>query len=224
MDQTTKKRNVAAAALGYLRDGMALGVGTGSTVNLFIDGLAKAQLRLDTVVSSSDASTKRLAAAGIPVSDLNDVNGLDLYVDGADEADPNLSLIKGGGGALTREKIIAAASEQFLCIVDDSKLVSVLGAFPLPIEVVPMARTHVARQLTRLGGRPVWRERFVTDNGNQVLDVHGLRIDEPVEFERQLNQIAGVVTVGLFAGRGADVLLVAGDKGVRVHHRKIADS
>jgi ribose 5-phosphate isomerase A len=222
MDQSTKKQNVAAAALRYLREGMALGVGTGSTVNLFIDGLAATRLRFDTVVSSSEASTKRLQAVGIPVADLNDSSGLDLYVDGADEADPNLALIKGGGGALTREKIIAAAARQFLCIVDDSKLVAVLGGFPLPIEVVPMARNYVARQVIGFGGQPVWREGFVTDNGNQVLDVHGLRISNPVELERELNQIPGVVTVGLFASRGADVLLVAGDEGVATFKRSTA--
>ena len=221
MDQDIKKRNVASAALSYVQNGMALGVGTGSTVNLFIDRLAESQLKPSIVVSSSEASTMRLRAAGIPVANLNDSGELDVYVDGADEADPQLCLIKGGGGALTREKIVAAASRKFVCIVDDSKLVSVLGAFPLPIEVIPMARSQVARQLIRLGGRPVWREQFVTDNGNHVLDVHGLRITAPVKLEQDLNQIAGVVTVGLFANRGADVLLVARDDGVEILNREV---
>ena len=221
MDQDIKKRNVASAALSYVQNGMALGVGTGSTVNLFIDRLAESQLKPSIVVSSSEASTMRLRAAGIPVACLNDSGELDVYVDGADEADPQLCLIKGGGGALTREKIVAAASRKFVCIVDDSKLVSVLGAFPLPIEVIPMARSQVARQLIRLGGRPVWREQFVTDNGNHVLDVHGLRITAPVKLEQDLNQIAGVVTVGLLANRGADVLLVARDDGVEILNREV---
>lgn len=219
MDQKAKKHAVATAALAYLQDGIALGVGTGSTVNFFIDALADWRHRLGTVVSSSSASTQRLRGLGIDVADLNDSGGLDLYVDGADEADEQLCLIKGGGGALTREKIVAAASRNFVCIVDDSKLVSVLGTFPLPVEVIPMARTHVARQLETFGGRPVWRRDFLTDNGNHILDVHGLSIANPVHLEGNLNQIAGVVTVGLFAARGADVLLIADTDGVRTLNR-----
>ncbi len=195
---------------------MDLGVGTGSTVNYFIDGLRGQRKRLGRVVSSSNASTERLAKLGIPVADLNDVAELDLYVDGADEADPRLCLIKGGGGALTREKIVAAAARNFVCIVDDSKLVSVLGAFPLPVEVIPMARAVVARQLVALGGRCVLRRDFITDNGNQILDVHDLHIREPEQLEQHVNQIPGVVTVGLFAVRRADVLVVAGDEGVEI--------
>ncbi len=210
-DPNEKKRRAALAALEYLEEGMVLGVGTGSTVNQFIDALAPWRGRLRGAVSSSEASTIRLRAIGIDVLDLNDVGSLGLYVDGADEATRERHLIKGGGGALTREKIIAAASRTFVCIADDSKLVARLGRFPLPVEVIPMARAHVAR---RLPGRPVWRQTCVTDNGNHILDVHDLAIDEPVALERDLNQIVGVVTVGLFAARPADVLILAGDAGV----------
>jgi len=214
MNQDTKKQRAAAAALEYLGDGVVIGVGTGSTVNFFIDGLAALRQRVAGAVSSSIASTRRLEAHGIPVLDLNDADELELYVDGADEATRGLHLIKGGGGALTREKIVAAASRRFICIVDDQKLVERLGRFPLPVEVIPMARTHVARELARLGGKPVWREAFVTDNGNHILDVHNLSIPDPVALEAEINQIAGVVTSGLFARRPADVLLVGTAEGV----------
>ena len=209
-----KKQRVALAALEYLRDGMILGVGTGSTVNALIEQLRPWKSRLRGAVSSSEASSARLRTLGIPLFELNDLPGLDLYIDGADEANAARELIKGGGAALTREKIVAAAASRFVCIVDDSKVVEVLGRFPLPVEVIPMARSLVARQLTALGGRPVWREGVVTDNGNQVLDVHGLRITDAKALEATVNQWPGVVTVGLFAARPADVLLVAGDAGV----------
>jgi ribose 5-phosphate isomerase A len=195
--------------MAYVEDGMVVGVGTGSTVNHFIDALAARRDRIAGAVSSSEASTSRLRAAGIEVLELNSTGDLMLYVDGADEANPSLQLIKGGGGALTREKIVAAASRRFVCIVDDSKLVDVLGRFPLPVEVIPMARSLVARRILRLGGQPVWREGVVTDNGNVILDVHNLEILDPPALETEINQIAGVVTVGLFARRPADVLLVA---------------
>jgi len=214
MNQDTKKQRAATAALEYLGDGAVVGVGTGSTVNFFIDGLAAARGRIAGAVSSSIASTRRLEAHGIPVLDLNDAGELELYVDGADEATRSLHLIKGGGGALTREKIVAAASRRFVCIVDEQKLVEQLGRFPLPVEVIPMARNHVARELTRLGGEPVWREGLVTDNGNHILDVRRLSIPDPVALEGEINQIAGVVTVGLFARRPADVLLVGTAEGV----------
>jgi ribose 5-phosphate isomerase A len=208
MSQDLKKQRAAEAALEYVRDGTVVGVGTGSTVNFFIDALADLRGRVAGAVSSSEASTLRLRKIGIEVLDLNSTGELDLYVDGADESTRALELIKGGGGALTREKIVAAASRQFVCIVDEQKLVDRLGRFPLPVEVIPMARAHVARQLTRLGGEPVLREGFVTDNGNQILDVRGLAIDDPAGLETHINQVAGVVTVGLFALRPADVLLV----------------
>ena len=214
MNQDTKKQRAATAALEYLGDGAVVGVGTGSTVNFFIDGLAAARGRIAGAVSSSIASTRRLEAHGIPVLDLNDAGELELYVDGADEATRSLHLIKGGGGALTREKIVAAASRRFVCIVDEQKLVEQLGRFPLPVEVIPMARNHVARELSRLGGEPVWREGLVTDNGNHILDVRRLSIPDPVALEGEINQIAGVVTVGLFARRPADVLLVGTAEGV----------
>ena len=210
-----KKQQVANAALNLLSDGMVLGVGTGSTVNALIDLLPPWKTRLRGAVSSSAASTARLQALGIPVLDLNDVPDLGIYIDGADEANPGRELIKGGGAALTREKIIAAAARTFVCIVDDSKLVDVLGRFPLPVEVIPMARELVARQLTALGGKPVLRAGVVTDNGNQIIDVHGLSISEPRTLEAAINQLAGVVTVGLFAVRPADVLIVGSDRGTR---------
>ena len=208
MSQDLKKQRAAEAALEYVRDGSVVGVGTGSTVNFFIDALADLRGRIAGAVSSSEASTLRLRKIGIEVLDLNSTGELDLYVDGADESTRALELIKGGGGALTREKIVAAASRQFVCIVDEQKLVDRLGRFPLPVEVIPMARAHVARQLARLGGEPVLREGFVTDNGCQILDVRGLAIDDPAALETEINQVAGVVTVGLFARRPADVLLV----------------
>ena len=215
MDSDEKKRQAALAAIDHLDEGMSLGVGTGSTVNFFIDALTACAAYLSTVVSSSAASTERLQSHGIEVSELASAGDLDLYVDGADEATKHLHLIKGGGGALTREKIIASASRRFVCIVDDSKLVATLGRFPLPIEVIPMAQSFVARQLVKAGGHPVWRTDFVTDNGNHILDVHDLNILNPLEVENRLNQIPGVVTVGLFAQRPADILLVSSDDGVR---------
>jgi len=210
-----KKQRVAGAALQYLREGMLLGVGTGSTVNALIDQLGPWKSRLRGAVSSSEASTSRLRAIGIPVLELNDSPELELYIDGADEANARRELIKGGGAALTREKIIAAAAHTFICIVDDSKLVEVLGQFPLPVEVIPMARALLIGQLAQLGGRAVWRSGVVTDNGNDILDVHGLRITEPVRLESAINQLAGVVTVGLFAARPADLLIVGSESGVR---------
>jgi ribose 5-phosphate isomerase A len=209
-----RKQAAAAAAVGFLRDGMTVGVGTGSTVNHFIVALAAWRDRIAGAVSTSEATTRLLRGAGMEVVDLNAAGNLELYIDGADEATRHLHLIKGGGGALTREKIVAAASDRFVCIIDDSKLVDVLGRFPLPVEVIPMARSLVARQLLRLGGQPVWREGFVTDNGNAILDVHNLEILDPPALETEINQIPGVVTVGLFARRPADVLLVAGATGV----------
>ena len=209
------KRLAAAAALEFVTEGMIVGVGTGSTVNLFIDALAARRDRIAGAVSSSEASTARLKAAGIEVLELNRTGDLELYVDGADETDSHRRLIKGGGAALTREKVVAAASRKFVCIVDDSKLVDVLGRFPLPVEVIPMARSYVARQLTRLGGQPVWRENVTTDNGNQILDVHGLRILDPPALETAINGIAGVVTAGLFAHRRADVVIIGGPDGIR---------
>jgi ribose 5-phosphate isomerase A len=194
---------------------MVLGIGTGSTVNQLIEALKDRKIQLSAAVSSSRQTSDSLRAARIPELDLNTAGPLTLYIDGADEATAGGMLIKGGGAALTREKVVAAASERFICIIDDSKLVEVLGKFPLPVEVIPMARSHVARQLVKIGGQPVWREGVVTDNGNVILDVHNLRLDDPVAFETAANQIAGVVTVGLFALRRADVLIVAGDDGVR---------
>jgi ribose 5-phosphate isomerase A len=220
-DSDAKKQRAARAALDHLlnhglEQGAIIGVGTGSTVNCFIDVLAGVSERIGAAVSSSNATTTRLQAIGIKVLDLNDVDGLNFYVDGADEATRARHLIKGGGAALTREKIVTAAASQFVCIVDDTKVVPRLGKFPLPIEVIPMARALVARQLVAVGGRPVWRQGVVTDNGNHILDVHDLVINDPPALEQQLNQIAGVVTVGLFARRPADVLLVAGAQSVEV--------
>lgn len=211
-----KKRAAARAALDYVQDGAVIGIGTGSTVNLFIAELIARRDRVRGAVSSSNASTQRLLDGGIPVLDLNDAGELGLYVDGADEATRARHLIKGGGAALTREKIVAAAAARFVCIVDESKLVERLGVFPLPIEVIPMARSLVVRRLAAFGGQAVWRQGVVTDNGNHILDVHGLKIDDPPGLERELNQIAGVVTVGLFALRPADVLLVGAEAGVQV--------
>ena len=201
------KRLAAEKAIDYVEDGMIVGVGTGSTVAYFIDALAAWKDRIAGTVSSSEQSTARLQSHGIEVIDLNAAGPLSLYVDGADECDPHKRLIKGGGGALTREKIIAAASRKFVCLIDSGKRVEILGRFPLPVEVIPMARSYVAREIVRRGGNPVWREGTVTDNGNAILDVHGLTITDPVGLERDLNQLAGVVTVGLFAARPADVVL-----------------
>jgi ribose 5-phosphate isomerase A len=220
-ESDAKKQRVAQAALAHLLDGgleqgAIIGVGTGSTVNCFIDALASVHERIGAAVSSSNATTKRLQAIGIKVLDLNDVDNLQFYVDGADEATRSRHLIKGGGAALTREKIVTAAASRFICIVDDGKVVTRLGKFPLPIEVIPMARSLVARELVACGGRPVWREGCVTDNGNHILDVHDLSITDPPALEQQLNQLAGVVTVGLFATRPADVLLIATEQSIEV--------
>ena len=209
-----KKKQAALTALKYVRAGTVIGIGTGSTVNFFIDALGASTVRVSGAVSSSNASTARLEKAGIRVMDLNEVGSLAVYIDGADEATRERHLIKGGGAALTREKIVAAASKQFVCVADDTKLVTTLGRFPLPVEVIPMARRYVSDALTNLGGRPIWRQNVTTDNGNHILDVHDLTITDPVALECEINQIAGVVTVGLFAKRGADVLIIASDKGV----------
>ena len=216
MSNDTGKQRAALAALKYIEEDTIIGVGTGSTVNLFIDALAEKKLRIRGAVSSSNASTERLRGHGIEIFELNAVGNIDVYVDGADEADPHLRLIKGGGAALTREKIVAAASRRFICIVDSSKQVNILGRFPLPVEVIPMARSYVARQLMKLGGQPVWREGVITDNGNMILDVHGLSIVDPLNLETQINQIVGVVTVGLFAHRPADVLIVGSAESVKI--------
>lgn len=206
------KRLAAEKAIEYVEDGMIVGVGTGSTVAYFIDALARIQHRIKGAVSSSEQSTARLKQHGIEVIELNHSGNLSLYVDGADECDPNKCLIKGGGAALTREKIIAEASERFICIIDPSKQVPVLGRFPLPVEVIPMARSLVARQIRDMtGGQPTWREGVVTDNGNQILDIHNLQITDPEKLERELNQLPGVVCVGLFARRRADVVIVGGE-------------
>ena len=210
---TEAKRLAAEKAIEYLEDGMIVGVGTGSTVAYFIDALSAWKDRIEGAVSSSEQSTARLKAHGIEVIDLNTAGSLSLYVDGADECDPHKRLIKGGGAALTREKIIAEASERFVCIIDPSKQVDVLGKFPLPVEVVPMARSLVAREILRItGGQPVWRDGVVTDNGNVILDIHNLSIIDPVGTERELNQVPGVVSVGLFARRPADIVIVGGEQ------------
>jgi ribose 5-phosphate isomerase A len=214
MTQQEQKIEVARAALEWVRDDMVLGVGTGSTVNCFIDALAESGIRLEAAVSSSEDTTRRLQVIGVEVLDLNNAGTLDLYVDGADEFDAYRRLIKGGGGALTREKIVASASRQFVCIVDASKKVGVLGKFPLPVEVIPMARSYVARQLVALGGQPELREGFVTDNGNVILDVHNMDLVDPVSMEQKINDLAGVVCNGLFALRPADVVLMATAHGV----------
>jgi ribose 5-phosphate isomerase A len=215
VNKNTGKQAAARAALEFVVEGKVLGVGTGSTVNYLIDELAALGTRILGAVSSSTATTERLHAAGIPVLDLNEVGTLDTYIDGADETNHGRQLIKGGGAALTREKIIAAAARRFICIADEAKLVDTLGAFPLPVEVIPMARAHVGRALARLGGRPVWREQVITDNGNHILDVHDLHITEPVALENAINQIVGVVTVGLFAARPADLVILGGPSGIR---------
>jgi ribose 5-phosphate isomerase A len=216
MAANERKRRAAEAAIPYIVPGMVLGIGTGSTVAELIQVLKDRKIQLESAVSSSRRTSDALKAIGVPETDLNAEGDLDLYIDGADEATARGVLIKGGGAALTREKIIAAASRKFVCIIDDSKLVAELGGFPMPVEVIPMARSYVARRLVKLGGTPVWREGTVTDNGNVILDVHGLHLADAAAaaMEDAINGIAGVVTVGLFAHRGADVLLVAGDAGV----------
>jgi ribose 5-phosphate isomerase A len=209
MTQDELKQKVAQAALKYIKDVPVIGVGTGSTVKYFINYIAEMKSDIEGAVSSSEATTILLKQAGIPVLDLNNVGTIEVYVDGADEINPNKQLIKGGGAALTREKIIAAASKKFVCIADGSKRVDLLGKFPLPIEVIPMARSYVAREMVKLGGQPVWRENCVTDNGNQIIDVHNLDILEPIKMEQTINNITGVVAVGLFAMRPADICLVS---------------
>ena len=215
MTSADKKRSAAEASLEFIEPGVILGVGTGSTVNLLIDMLPGIRNRIDRVVSSSKATTALLQERGFAVSTLNEVGDIDLYIDGADEATKRLNLIKGGGGALTREKVLAGAARRFVCIVDDSKLVGMLGKFPLPVEVLPMAQGFVSRKFVKMRANPVWRENFVTDNGNHILDVHDLAISNPLEMEDRLNRIPGILTVGLFAHRPADILLIGNDEGVR---------
>lgn len=219
MDQSAKKLSAARASLEYIVDGTVLGVGTGSTVNYLIDLLPGIRNKIEAVVSSSADTKGRLEQHGFEVSMLNKVGDVDVYIDGADEATKHMHLIKGGGGALTREKVIAGAARKFVCIVDDSKLVGMLGTFPLPIEVIPMAQAFVARQLVKMRGQPIWRENFVTENGNHILDVHNLIISNPLEMETRLNQLPGVLTVGIFSHRPADALLIADDSGVRTMGR-----
>ena len=215
MTQDEMKKAVGWAALKYVQPNTIIGVGTGSTVNCFIDALASIKDQIKAAVSSSEASTVRLKALGIPVMDLNDVDAFDVYVDGADEINGQMEMIKGGGAALTREKIVAAVAKRFICIVDSGKVVDVMGRFPLPVEVIPMAREFVARELRKLGGEPIYRSGVITDNGNQILDVHGLQITTAKQLEEQINNIVGVVTVGLFAARGADVALIGSPDGVK---------
>jgi ribose 5-phosphate isomerase A len=215
MSSSDQKRSAAEAALEFIEPGIVLGVGTGSTVNYLIDRLPGVKDRIDRIVSSSKATTALLEGHGFTVSTLNEVGAIDLYIDGADEATKRLQLVKGGGGALTREKVLAGAARRFVCIVDESKLVGMLGAFPLPVEVLPMAQAFVARKFVQLRAQPIWRENFVTDNGNHILDIHDLTISNPMEMETRLNQVPGILTVGIFAHRPADILLVGGDSGVR---------
>ncbi len=215
ISQDELKQQVARAAIEHVVPGTIIGVGTGSTANFFIDELAKMKGQIEGTVASSVASADRLKGHGIPVLDLNNVSEISVYIDGADESNDHLHLIKGGGGALTREKIVAAVADKFVCIADESKLVEMLGDFPLPVEVIPMARSYVAREVSKLGGRPVLREGFTTDNGNVILDVHGLEIMEPAKLEQELNNLVGVVTNGLFAMRPADVLLLGTQDGVK---------
>lgn len=215
MDQADKKRIAAKAALDFIDHGTILGMGTGSTVNFLIELLPSIRERIDKITSSSKATTALLEENGFEVATLNACGDPDLYIDGADEATKRGHLIKGGGGALTREKVLAGAARKFVCIIDDSKLVGMLGEFPLPIEVLPMAQAFVARQVIKMGGRPVWREGFVTDNGNHIIDIHDLPIGNPLEMETRINQVPGILTAGIFAHRAADVLLIASDQGVR---------
>lgn len=221
MTQNELKKAVGWSALKYIKPDSYVGVGTGSTASHFIDALATIKDQIKGTVSSSEASTQKLKSYGIPVLDCNDVDSLDVYVDGADEINQQLQMIKGGGAALTREKIVSALAKQFICIVDESKVVDVLGKFPLPVEVIPMARSYVARELVKLGGKPIYRQGVVTDNGNVILDVHDLLITNPVELEHRINNIAGVVTVGLFANRGADIALVGCSSGVKELNKTI---
>jgi len=216
MNQDAMKKAAAEAALQYITDASIVGVGTGSTANYFIDALANVKNNIEGAIASSEATAQRLKSHGIPVLTLNEVDRLSVYVDGADESNKMLHLIKGGGGALTREKIVAAVAEKFICIADETKVVSQLGKFPLPVEVIPMARSYVARELVKLGGDPVYRIGFVTDNGNHILDVHNMDIAEPVAMETTINQIVGVVTNGLFAQRHADILIVGTQNGVEI--------
>lgn len=213
MDASEKKRNAAQAALEFIEPGMTVGVGTGSTVNFLIEMLPGIRNKVDRVVSSSKASTSLLNENGFEVSTLNQVGDYDIYIDGADESNKRLQLVKGGGGALTREKVLASAARRFVCIVDDTKLVGMLGSFPLPIEVLPMAQEAVARRMLKMRGHPIWREGFVTDNGNHILDVHDLQISNPIEMEARINRMPGVLTVGIFAHRPADILLIGGEDG-----------
>jgi len=215
MKQDELKRLVGEAALAYVKADSIIGVGTGSTVNCFIDALINSGIRVEAAVSSSEATSSLLRAGGIQVVDLNQTGGLDVYIDGADEFDVHRRLIKGGGGALTREKIVAAASKTFVCIADQSKQVNVLGAFPLPLEVIPLARSLVARKMVAMGGQPEWRQGFTTDNGNWILDIHNLDLVDPVRMEKAINDLAGVVTCGLFALRPADLVLIADKNGLR---------
>ncbi len=219
MNQDELKKAVGQAAVDYIKphldEDSIIGVGTGSTANCFIDALAAVKHLFDGAVASSEVSTERRKSHGIPVYDLNSVDGMDFYIDGADEINEHLEMIKGGGAALTREKIVAAVAKKFVCVADESKMVGMMGTFPLPVEVVPMARSHVARELVKLGGDPVWREGVVTDNGGQILDVHNLKIQSPMQLESEINQITGVITNGLFAQRGADVLLLGTQDGVK---------
>ena len=215
MDATEKKRAAARAAMEFIQPGTVLGVGTGSTVNCLIEILPEVRDFIERVVSSSRASTELLEQQGFEVSTLNETGDLDVYIDGADESTKHLQLIKGGGGALTREKVLAGAARRFVCIIDDTKLVGMLGRFPLPIEVLPMAQEFVARRMLKMRGQPIWREGFITDNGNHILDIHNLQIVNPIDMEARINRIPGVVTVGLFAERPADILLIADDTGVR---------
>jgi ribose 5-phosphate isomerase A len=215
MDASDKKRNAAKAAMEFIEPGMTLGVGTGSTVNFLIEMLPEIRDKIDRVVSSSKASTALLEENGFEVSTLNETGDFDIYIDGADESNKRLQLIKGGGGALTREKVLASAARRFVCIADDTKLVGMLGSFPLPIEVLPMAQAVISRSIVKLRGQPIWREGFVTDNGNHILDIHDLQISNPLEMEARINHMPGVVTVGIFAHRSADILLIGGDDGVR---------
>ena len=216
MNPDSKKLKVAKSSLDYIEHDCVLGVGTGSTVNFLIDLLPDVINKIQAVVSSSDESTKRLEAHGFEVSNLNNIGNIDLYIDGADEATKNLHLIKGGGGALTREKILAASAKKFVCIVDDSKIVDRLGNFPLPIEVLPMAQSYIAREIVKMKGQPILRENFITDNGNHILDIHNLDITNPIETETVINQIPGVMTVGIFARRPANILLIAEENTIKI--------